>query len=78
MKLQVEVGTSKKQIIAGIAQSYNPEDLVNKKVVVVSNLAPAKLFGELSEGMILAVEHGKGKMKVLEVDQKIDSGTEVR
>lgn len=78
LKLKVEVGNQERQIIAGIAKSYKPEELINKKVVVVSNLQPAKLFGELSEGMILAVEDAAGKLNVLEVGEKIKSGTEVR
>jgi len=78
LKLQIEVGKERKQIIAGIAQSYEPEDIINKKVIIVSNLKPAKLFGELSEGMVLAVDNGKGKMNVIEVDQDIVSGSEVR
>lgn len=78
LKLKVEVGNQEKQIIAGIAKSYKPEELVNKKVVIVSNLQPAKLFGELSEGMILAVEDSSGKLNVLEVGEKIKSGTEIR
>ncbi len=78
LKLSVEVSGKQRQIIAGIAQSYEPEELVNKKVVVVSNLQPAKLFGELSEGMILAVENTDGKLNVLEVADNIKSGTEVR
>ena len=78
LKLVVRVGKNEKQIIAGIAQSYEPEDLVNKNVVVVSNLQPAKLFGELSEGMILAVENSDGKLNVLEVSNNIESGMEVR
>jgi methionyl-tRNA synthetase len=78
LKLQVEVGKQTKQIIAGIAQSYKPEALINKKVVVVSNLQPAKLFGELSEGMVLALEDSDGKLIVLEVNENISSGSEVR
>ena len=78
LKLSVEVGDKQRQIIAGIAQSYEPDELLNKKVVIVSNLQPAKLFGELSEGMILAVENTDGKLNVLEVPANIKSGTEVR
>jgi methionyl-tRNA synthetase len=78
LKLQVEVGKQTKQIIAGIAESYETEALINKKVVVVSNLQPAKLFGELSEGMVLALEDADGKLIVLEVNENISSGSEVR
>jgi len=78
LKLLVEVAQKKKQIIAGIAQSYKPENLISKKVVIVNNLKPAKLFGELSEGMILAVEDNEGKMNVLEVNENVPSGSEVK
>jgi methionyl-tRNA synthetase len=55
LKLQVDIGEEKpRQIVSGIAQYYAPEELVGKKVCVVANLKPAKLFGTLSEGMILA------------------------
>ncbi|MBK8945638.1 MAG: methionine--tRNA ligase [Ignavibacteriae bacterium] len=78
LKLQVEVGEVKKQIIAGIAQSYSPNDLINKKVVIVNNLKPTKLFGEVSEGMILAVEDNDGKLNVIEVSENVKTGTEVK
>ena len=78
LKLKVKVGEGEKQIIAGIAQSYDPESLLNKKVVIVSNLKPAKLFGQLSEGMVLAVEDTEGKLKIIEVDETVRSGTTVR
>jgi methionyl-tRNA synthetase len=55
LKLQVDIGEEKpRQIVAGLAKFYSPEELVNRKVCVVANLQPAKLFGTLSEGMILA------------------------
>jgi len=78
LKLQLEVGNSKRQIISGIAKSYNPEELINKKVVIVSNLQTVKLFGELSEGMVLAIEDSDGKLNLLEVDEYINSGTDIK
>ena len=55
LKLQVDIGEEKpRQIVAGLAKFYAPEDLIGRKVCVVANLQPAKLFGTLSEGMILA------------------------
>ena len=55
LKLQVDIGEEKpRQIVAGLAKFYSPEELTDRKVCVVSNLQPAKLFGTLSEGMILA------------------------
>ncbi len=78
LKLKVKVGETEKQIIAGIAQSYEPETLINKKVVIVSNLKPAKLFGQLSEGMVLAVDDSEGKLKIVEVDASVKSGAIVK
>lgn len=63
LKVQVEIGGKKRQVIAGIAQHYAPEDLVGQSVIVVANLKPATLMGEVSQGMILAA--GKGKKLVL-------------
>ncbi|OGQ46936.1 MAG: hypothetical protein A3H42_03255 [Deltaproteobacteria bacterium RIFCSPLOWO2_02_FULL_46_8] len=54
LKLQIDLGTEKRQIVAGIALHYSPEDLIGKKVVVVTNLKPAKIRGVESNGMLLA------------------------
>ncbi|EIE3626119.1 methionine--tRNA ligase [Staphylococcus pseudintermedius] len=56
LKIQVDLGYEKRQIISGIAQFYAPEDIIGKKVAVVTNLKPAKLMGQKSEGMILSAE----------------------
>lgn len=76
LKSQVKIGEETRQIVSGIAKWYSPEDMVGKKVVVVTNLKPAKLKGELSEGMIIAAEDSQGNVKVIECD--IESGSEVR
>ena len=79
LKLTVSLGDNeKRQIIAGISKSYNPEDILNKKVVIVANLQPAKLMGLESQGMLLAVENEKGKLEVLNVDDSVKNGTRVR
>jgi len=76
LKIQLEIGNEKRQVIAGIAKSYNPEDLIGKKVLVVANLKPAKLFGLDSQGMVLALDTDKdGIVKLIEIDQDIKSGT---
>ncbi|MCL4550965.1 MAG: methionine--tRNA ligase [Bacteroidetes bacterium] len=76
LKLQIDLGSEKRQVIAGIAKSYKPEELIGKKVLVVANLKPAKLFGLESQGMILAVDSGEeGKVKVIEIDESINPGT---
>lgn len=75
--LQVEVGDSTRQIVAGIAQSYTPEQLLGKTVVIVANLKPAILFGEKSEGMILAVQSKSGQLIVLQPEKEVESGAKV-
>ena len=62
-------------MLSGIAQYYKPDELVGKHLVLVANLKPRKMRGQLSEGMILAASDGKG-LKVVEVN--MPAGTEVR
>ncbi len=77
--LQVEIGSEKRQILAGIAEHYSPEELVGKTVVVVANLQPAKLMGLESEGMVLAASNAEGKLCLVHpADESIGSGAEVR
>jgi len=59
VKLQIDMGRDTRQIVAGIAQHYDTDALVGKRIVVVANLEPAKLMGEVSEGMLLAAENGE-------------------
>lgn len=77
LKLQLDLGKEQRQVVAGIAQSFAPEDLVGKRVVMVSNLEPAKLFGIESQGMVLAVQNKKGKHNLLEVPGNVELGTRV-
>lgn len=72
LKLQLKVGSQNRQVLAGIAQSYSPESVIGKNVILVANLAERKIRGELSQGMILAVEGNDGKMNLVEV-----SGSEI-
>ena len=65
LKSKVRIGGEVKQIVSGIAKFYKPEQMINKKVVVVVNLKPVKLRGVLSEGMLLAASEGSGKEEVL-------------
>ncbi|MGG1551640.1 methionine--tRNA ligase [Paenibacillus ferrarius] len=58
LKLQLDLGYEQRQVVSGIAKFYSPESLVGRKVICVTNLKPAKLRGELSQGMILAASHG--------------------
>ena len=76
MKLQVDLGDEKRQIIAGIAKCYSAESLVNKTVIVVANLEPAKIRGEVSEGMLLAASSGDG-LVLATTDSEIPPGSGV-
>ncbi len=67
LKLVVDLGTEERQIVAGLAKWYKPEDLVGKIVIVVANLKPKKMFGVESQGMLLAAE-GKSKPVLLTVE----------
>ena len=74
---QIRVGNEVKQIVSGIALHYTPEEMVGKKVAVITNLKPAKLCGLLSEGMILAAGDDEGNLSVMTVDKDIISGSEI-
>ena len=78
LKLQVKIGDAQKQIIAGIAKSYQPEEIKGKKIVVVANLKPAKLMGHESQGMVLAVEDKEGKLQILSVHDSVNNGSRVK
>lgn len=78
LKLQVNDGTDEpRQIVSGIAPWYKPEDLIGKKVVIVANLKPAKLCGEMSNGMLLAGDVSDDDVQVLFVDG-MPAGTKIR
>jgi methionyl-tRNA synthetase len=77
LKLKVDLGQETRQIIAGIAKSYLPGDLVGKTVAVVANLKPAKLMGLMSEGMVLAAAIGH-KHRVLELPDEVAPGTIIK
>ena len=77
LKIQLEDGEGTRQILSGIAAWYTPEDLIGKKVLFVANLKPAKLAGELSEGMILAADCSETEVKVVFVDDSIPAGATV-
>ncbi|MFH0348755.1 methionine--tRNA ligase [Bacillus vallismortis] len=77
LKLQLDLGFEKRQVVSGIAKHYTPEELVGKKLVCVTNLKPVKLRGELSQGMILAGE-AAGVLKVVSIDQLLPKGTRIK
>lgn len=75
--LQIDLGTEKRQIVSGIAQWYEPQALISRKVIVVSNLKPAKLRGVESQGMILAADVGT-RAQVIFVDDTLENGAKIR
>jgi len=78
LKLQVAVGAERRQVVAGIAQHYTPEDLVGKTVIVVFNLQPAKLMGQESQGMILAASDETGKLTIITPAMEMADGSVVK
>ncbi len=78
LKLTVNDGKRERQVLSGISQWYAPEDLVGKTIVLVSNLKPAKLCGEESNGMILAADCPNDDVKVLFLDDSIPAGAKIR
>ena len=78
LQLQVDLGNHKRQIISGIAQYYNPDELIGKKVICVTNLKPVKLRGQLSEGMILSGEDADGNLSLAQTDERLPNGSVVK
>ncbi|MGG1680121.1 methionine--tRNA ligase [Neobacillus sp. NRS-1170] len=77
LKLQLDLGYEKRQVVSGIAQFYKPEELVGRKVICITNLKPVKLRGELSQGMILAGSKD-GQLSLATVDQTLLNGAKVK
>ncbi|MGE7984631.1 methionine--tRNA ligase [Solibacillus sp. NPDC093137] len=77
LKLQVDLGYEQRQVVSGIAEHYKPEELIGKRVIVVANLKPVTLRGELSQGMILAGSH-EGVLTLATVDPKLANGAQVK
>jgi methionyl-tRNA synthetase len=78
LKLQVDVGSEHRTIVAGIADAYEPETLVGRSVVIVFNLKPAKLMGVESNGMVLAASPEGGKPMLLTFDEPPPPGSRIR
>lgn len=74
---QVKVGSQVRQIVSGIKADYTPEEMVGKKVMVVTNLKPAKLAGVLSEGMLLCAEDAQGRLALMIPEKDMPSGAEI-
>ncbi|MDQ5882988.1 MAG: methionyl-tRNA synthetase [Patescibacteria group bacterium] len=77
LKLLVDLGGEKRQIIAGIGKYYQPDELLNKQIIIVANLEPKQLMGEESQGMLLAAAT-EGKLSLIVPEKEIEPGTLVK
>jgi methionyl-tRNA synthetase len=77
LRMDISLGDEERQLVAGIAEHYAPEDLAGKLIVVVANLKPAKIRGIESRGMLLAASAGR-EVKLLTVDGDLPPGSAVR
>ena len=77
LKLTVNIGDEERQIVAGIAETYQPEDIVGRKIPILVNLEPATIRGVESQGMILAVDV-ENKAILLNPDEDVPEGSKVR
>jgi methionyl-tRNA synthetase len=77
LKLRVDIGNEVRQVVAGISEAYEPESLLNKKVIIVANLKPAKLMGVESNGMIVAASDG-GRPVLATFNEDVPNGSLLR
>jgi methionine--tRNA ligase beta chain len=75
--LKVDIGNETREVVAGVAEFYSPEDLKDKNLILLVNLEPKKVMGVQSQGMILAADVG-GRPYVIFADPSIPSGSKVR
>jgi len=77
--LQIDVGGERRQICAGIRQNYQPEQLIGKQIIVVANLEPRALRGEISQGMLLATtDSATGRVILLAPMEQVAAGSKVK
>jgi methionyl-tRNA synthetase len=76
LRMEIDMGTEKRQIVAGIAEDYKPEDVIGKTIIVVANLKPRKIRGIESNGMLLAA-HGEKGLSLVIVDRPVEPGKPV-
>jgi methionyl-tRNA synthetase len=77
LKFALKVGEEERTVLSGIAEHYAPETLIGKKLVLLSNLAPRKIRGHMSEGMLLSAAGEDGTLKLLTVDGDIEDGAQI-
>jgi len=77
LKLTVDTGIDQRTVLSGIAQHYSPEEMIGKQVTLIANLAPRKMMGIESQGMILMAEDVDGKLRLLQPNEVVTSGATV-
>lgn len=77
LKLTVKLGGETRTVVSGIAMAYTPEEMVGKKIVMVTNLKPAKLCGIMSEGMIVCAENDKGEISLIRPEKDMEDGSNI-
>jgi methionyl-tRNA synthetase len=77
LKLTVDTGVDQRTVLSGIAKHYTPEEMVGKQVTLIANLAPRKMMGIESQGMILMAEDADGKLRLLQPNEVVNPGSTV-
>ena len=77
LQLKVDVGIDVRTIVSGIVESFSPEDIIGQQVTVLTNLAPRKIRGVESQGMILMTDMPDGKLAFVEPEQKVSNGQQI-
>jgi len=78
MKLQIDLGGEERQIVAGIAKHYQADEVIGKKIIVVANMEPAKIFGVTSNGMLLAASTDDEELTLVTIEEDIPAGSKVK
>ena len=77
LQLSVDMGNEVRTIVSGIAEHYSPEEMIGKQVSVVANLAPRKIKGIESKGMILMAEDADGKLRIVSPNENVKAGSKI-
>ena len=77
LKLRIDLGYEQRQILSGISQDYQPEELIDKEIIVVANLEPRNLRGLESNGMLLAATDPDGAIRLLKPDAEVTPGSKI-
>ena len=77
LKLTIDTGVDKRTVLSGIAQHFSPEEMIGKQVTLIANLAPRKMMGIESQGMVLMAEDANGKLKLVQPSEVVFPGAVV-